>query len=325
MVRINTYTPESSPHPGEILAEKLEETGMGMKEFALRTGKPEQTINKILKGRSSITPDMAVQFESVTGIPAHFWMNSQKAYDEYLAREKYQAVLDEAADWARHFPTSAMAKMGWIEPAGNIREKAAKLFRFFAISDHHAWRNYFINGELKVAFRISLAGTRDPYAISAWLRKGELLAAATEANPYSETKFRQALPVLKNLMAEQPEDFFPRLQAVCRDAGVKVIFTPCLPKAPVNGATRWIGDHPVIQLSGRYKRSDIFWFTFFHEAGHILLHGKKDIFLEDVEYDEKDSKKESEADAFAVEWTLSKAQEAEVIASGDFRSQRFRE
>ena len=78
----NQYFPQSVPHPGETLVEKLEEMGMGPKEFALRTGKPEKTITAILNGGSSITPDMAVQFENVTKIPAHFWMNHQRGYDE---------------------------------------------------------------------------------------------------------------------------------------------------------------------------------------------------------------------------------------------------
>ena len=87
MAKQNQYFPQSVPHPGETLKEKLEEMIMGQKEFALRTGKPEKTIIAIIKGDSSITPDMAVQFESVTRIPANFWMNHQRNYDEFIARE----------------------------------------------------------------------------------------------------------------------------------------------------------------------------------------------------------------------------------------------
>jgi HTH-type transcriptional regulator/antitoxin HigA len=92
----NQYNPQSSPHPGETLAEKLEEMKMSPKEFALRTGKPEKTIIAVMKGESAITADMAVQFEQVTRIPANFWMNHQKAYDEYIAREKRKATIEEA-------------------------------------------------------------------------------------------------------------------------------------------------------------------------------------------------------------------------------------
>jgi len=100
MAKQNQYFPQSRPHPGETLAEKLEEMGMGAEEFAIRTGKPEKTINAVLNGKSAITPDMAIQFENVTKIPAHFWMNSQRSYDEYLARKKYNPVLEDAIEWA---------------------------------------------------------------------------------------------------------------------------------------------------------------------------------------------------------------------------------
>lgn len=83
----NQYIPQVVFHPGETLAEKLEEMGMGPKEFAVRTGKPEKTISEILNSKSSITPEMAVQFESVTKIPARFWLNRQRSYDEYMARK----------------------------------------------------------------------------------------------------------------------------------------------------------------------------------------------------------------------------------------------
>ena len=325
MSRQNQYFPQSVPHPGATLAEKLEEMGMGPKEFALRTGKPEKTIIAVLKGESSITPDMAVQFENVTRIPAHFWMNHQRGYDEYLAREKRKATIDRAVAWARQFPLADMIRKGWMPPARPIEEKTMNLLAFFGFSNHIAWEDYYFRQQLKVAFRISLAQTKESYAISAWLRKGELQAAGLTANAYSEKKFRDALPQIKSLMAHHPDGFFHHLQSICREAGVKVVHTPCISKAPINGSTRWLNDTPFIQLTGRYNRNDIFWFTFFHEAGHILLHGKKDIFLENLEYGDKDLKKEEEADEFAIKWTLTDDEEAEILASDHLGEEEIRE
>ena len=74
-------------HPGTTLREKLGEMGMSVKEFAVRTSKPEKTINAVLMGDSSLTPDMAVAFEHITMIPAHMWLNLQRKYDEYVARQ----------------------------------------------------------------------------------------------------------------------------------------------------------------------------------------------------------------------------------------------
>jgi len=315
MAKQNQYFPQSRPHPGETLEEKLQEMGMGPKEFALRTGKPENTINAILKGDSSITPAMAVQFEHVTSIPAHFWMNHQRGYDEYIAREKHQTVIQEAVPWAKRFPLADMIKKAWLPAGNNLEEKARAMLAFFGFSSHTAWEDYYFNQQLKVVFRISLAQTKAPYAISAWLRKGELQAAELSVNEYSEKKFKEALPEIKSIMAQHPVGFFQQLQSICLEAGVKVVHTPCINKAPISGSTRWLNDTPLIQLTGRYKRNDSFWFTFFHEAGHILLHGKKDIFLEKVDYSDKDLIKEKEADEFAVKWTLPEAEEAEIMAA----------
>jgi len=324
MAKKNQYNPQSVPHPGITLEEKLEEMGMGPKEFALRTGKPEKTITAILKGDSSITPDMAVQFENVTKIPAHFWLNLQRNFDEYVAREKRQVVIEESIEWARLFPLKEMIAKGWLPPAVTIHEKAMAILTFFGFSNHSAWEDYYFRQQLKVAFRISLVNTNKPYAISAWLRKGELQAGELQAENYSERKFKEALPELKKVMATHPKTFFYQLQDICLKAGVKVVHTPSLPKAPICGSTRWLNDTPLIQLTGRYNRNDSFWFTFFHEAGHILLHGKKDIFLEKVEYSDKDKKKENEADEFAVKWTLTKEEETLILKAAPLDEQKIR-
>ena len=90
----NQYIPQIYFHPGETLAEKLEEMGMNCKEFAGRTGKPEKTINAVLEGKIAITPDLAVQFENVTQIPVHFWLNSQRNYDEFKAKKVYKKTSE---------------------------------------------------------------------------------------------------------------------------------------------------------------------------------------------------------------------------------------
>jgi addiction module HigA family antidote len=300
----NRYFPSMVFHPGETLTEKLEEMEMGPKEFALRTDKPEKTIIAVMKGNSSITPDMAVRFEGVTKIPAHFWMNHQRSYDEFIVREKRKVTIEEAVPWAKQFPLTDMINKGWLPQVSSIQEKTMELLAFFGFSNHKAWEEYYFKQQLKVAFRISLSQTQEPFAISAWLRKGELQAAELETNDYSEKKFKEILSALKSVMAKHPHGSLIQLQQICLEAGVKVVQTPCIKKASLSGSTRWLNDTPFIQLSERYHHNDNFWFTFFHQAGHILLHGKKDIFLENVDYSDKDLEKEREADEFANKWTL---------------------
>ena len=294
---------------------------MSVKEFALRTSKPEKTIFAVISGNSSVTPDMAVAFESVTKIPAHFWLNIQRGYDEYVARKRREEQLALDYEWVRTFPLTKMMELGWIPPVSTAEEKINALLSFFQISTVKAWEDYYLRQQLKVSFRISLWGTKEPHAISAWLRRGEIQASEMEVAEFSDKALRESIPTMKALCAMHPADFAVRLQELCASVGIKLVYTPCLPKAPINGSTRWLNNVPCIQMSGRYKRNDIFWFTFFHELGHILLHGKKDIFLEDIDYADKQKNKEDEADAFASRTLLPVSAENEIIRRGDFSAE----
>ena len=303
-------------HPGVTLREKLDEMGMSIKEFAVRTSKPEKTINAVLMGDSSLTPDMAVAFEQITMIPAHMWLNLQRNYDEYLARQKRESILNDenTIAWAKCFPYPIMAKLGWVPSSRSIGEKIINLMSFFKITTVNAWENLFLNQALKSEFRLSLSGTKDPHSISAWLRQGEIMADnMSVTNVFSIERLKEKLPQMLDLVQLQPDNFDDQLKELCSDAGVKLIYINHIPHAPVNGCARWIDDTPCIQMTDRQKRNDVFWFSFFHEIGHILMHGKKDVFLEDSEYHAQQKEKEQEADRFASVILLDKKKEQAII------------
>ena len=321
----NQYLPETVSHPGETLLERLEELGIGSKEFAIRTSKPEKTISKIISGQSAITPDMAVLFEDVLQIPANFWLTRQKQFDEAVARIKRASTIATSINWAKAFPYAKMASFGWVPSTRKIDEKVSYLFKYFGIATQQAFEDYYFNEKLKVSFRMSLAHTKMPYAFASWVRQGEIQSQSINAPNYDSKKLTDSLPQIKSLMANHPVDFFSQLQQICLQAGVKLVYTPCLPGAQLHGCTRWLKDTPLIQMSARYKQNDIFWFTFFHELAHILLHGKKHISLETVGYDTEQEVKEKEADDFAISWTFTEAQEKEVLAAAPLMPMQIEE
>ena len=315
MSKQNEYFPDEVTHPGETLSERLEELNIGSKEFAIKTGKPEKTISQVLKGASAITPDMAVLFEKVLDIPASFWLERQNKYDIAIARVKREKALVADLEWVKNFPYANMAKLGWVKTCRKSADKLENILAYFGVSNASGFTAFYMEQKVPVSFRISLSKTKKPFAFAAWLRQGELQANKFDTALYDKAKLKAALPKLKAIMAAHPDNFFQQIQDVCLSAGVKVVYTPCLSGAAVHGSTRWVGDVPLIQLSARYKQNDIFWFTFFHEIAHILKHGKKYVALEKVDYDEEEQIKEQEADDFAVEWTFSKKEEAEVLSN----------
>jgi hypothetical protein len=216
-----------------------------------------------------------------------------------MARTRREAIVEEAQKWVSYFPYDKMAELDWVEPCEIECDKVQALFNFFQVSTVKAWQDYYCNQQLKVAFSISLNSVKEPHAISAWLRQGERQAELLSVGKFSERQLKLVIPQIKAIMTDRVSDSILKLQELCGSAGVKLFLTPCLPKAPIKGSTRWINGTPCIQLADCLDWHDSFWFTFFHEVGHILLHGKKNVFLENVECSSMEVNKEEEADAFA--------------------------
>ena len=87
-IQNETFQPSVAFHPGETLKEKLEEMNMTVESFSVATDIPAYMIEDILYARSSVTTDIALAFEEATHIPAHFWLNTQHSYDEYMLKNK---------------------------------------------------------------------------------------------------------------------------------------------------------------------------------------------------------------------------------------------
>jgi addiction module HigA family antidote len=299
--------------PGDTIQEHIDFIGMSQVELAERMGRPKEKINDIIKGREPITTATAFQLEKVLGIPASFWLNREKTYRKELFELQQQEELEKEKDWLGAFPVNEMRKFGWLPDTREKHVLVDSLLKFFCVASTDEWERIYIDEEVSVAFRVSLAHTQSPHAISAWLRKGEIQAKEIEIKEFDKKKFKEALTEIKELAFLMPDDFTQQLQNICANYGVAVVFTQNLPKAPISGATRWFHNKPIIQLSGRFRTNDHFWFTFFHEAAHIILHGKKDIFLENVEGTEIDQEKEEEANAFAAKILLTENELQQII------------
>lgn len=297
----NQYLPDVVSPPGETLLEVLTTRGMSQAELAGRTGRPTKTINEIVKGKAAITPETSLQFELVLGVPATFWNNREQQYREALARRKETESLATQVSWLDNIPYKSMMKMGWIPETDNKIQLIQHLLVFFGVASPRSWVEVW--GSIRASFRQSPTLKSDPGAVAAWLRKGEVDALEVPVTEYDSNRFKEALGRIRRLTRDLPTNFASVVVAECSRAGVKVVFVPELPRTCTWGATRWLSpSNALIQLSLRYKTDDHLWFTFFHEAAHILLHGKRTVIVE-TENRTKDEK-ELEADSLAREWLI---------------------
>lgn len=297
------YVPETVTPPGATIAELLAEQGMTQKELALRMGRPQKTINEIIKGKAAITPDTALQLEKIFETPADYWLTHEAHYRAFLARRTEEQDLAASAaslEWLNRMPVRELKERGYLPNLQNRgRNKLAllqSLLRFFAVAAPEDWERVY--GRLPACYRRSQVELSDPYAMATWLRLGELQAMELPVKQFDREQFLSVLAEMRNLTVLPPAQFIPQLQSMCAEVGVVVAIVPALPRARISGAARRYGGRPLIELSLYGKTNDRFWFTFFHEAAHVLYHSQRMVYLDDGG---DGSAEEREANAFAAD------------------------
>ncbi len=305
----NEYQPSEVLPPGATLMETLDALGMTQAELARRTDRPTKTINEIVQGKAEITADTAIQLERVLGAPASLWQSLERNYRESLARARDRRDLERHVDRLQEIPVAAMEKLGWIPRGQGKVAKLSNVLAFFGVASVEA-----LEQRADARFRASRAFQANPIAVGAWLRRGHLEAQKMECDPWDLARFEMIMEDAKALAAAMPGDFALRLTQLCARAGVAVVYVPELPGTRLWGATRWVADKAIIQLSLRYRREDHFWFTFFHEAAHVLKHGRRELFIETD--DETGDDKEREANRFAADFLAATSQLREHFGSG---------
>ena len=302
-----------SVHPGETLGETLQARSISQSEFASRCGLSEKHVSQIINGKASITSETALTFERVLAVQASLWMNLESNHRLHVAREEEQARLTSYVEWASRFPLQALARRGWIPSRCSKEAKVRALLEFFGVTSPGAWEEQY--DRLVVTYRKSPAFTSSRESVASWLRIGELEAADINTNPFSKAKFRQALDEIRHLTQLEPAEFEPRMKQLCYEAGVALVFVPELPRTRLSGTTRWVSSEKALIIQSlRHRKDDHFWFTFFHEAAHVLIHGKRAVFIDEISMDP--SEEEQQADAFAANHLISQKLYASLVSSG---------
>lgn len=306
----NRYEPDLVLPPGDTLEEVLENADMSQAELAKRTGLSTKHINQIVNGAAPITPETALLLDRATGVSARTWSNLEVAYREHLSRQQEEERLAADLGWLDELPIKELVKRGCIAKRDRAIDTLRDVCRFFGVANRAAWESLW---HKPTAYRTSKAFTSDPGAVAAWLRLGELQAAEIDCAPFDKANLMAALDDFRALTCEpDPAKWWPGLVGRCASVGVAVVGASEIKGARINGAARWLApDKALVQLSLRYRWNDIFWFTFFHEIGHLLIHSKKDAFINDQG---KHSGVEQEADGFAAQILIPRRFEADLAA-----------
>lgn len=279
-MKLNDFQPEWVCPPGKTVADLLHVRGLSVSELAERLGRPEGYIQELLDGRAAITLRIAAGLSKELGASPEFWMARDSQYRQDAAR-----IHGEGRSWIRSLPLRDMIRFGWLPETPTPSEELGACLSFFGVPSLGEWHKRYDRVVEAVAFRTSQAYESNPVSTAAWLRQGELQASRMACQPWNKEHFQGVLTNSRSLTSiDDPQEFLPRLAHMCGTSGVAL----CVARAPkgcrASAATTFVSaNKAMILLSFRFLTDDQFWFSFYHEAGHLVLHTEESLFLEGLE------------------------------------------
>jgi addiction module HigA family antidote len=305
------FRPDYAIHPGMLLEQELEHRELSQADFARRIARTPKLVSEIISGKNPIEPETAIQFERVLGIGADVWLRMEADFRLYQARAAEKEELSTSEQWLSLFPVKDLVSWNLIRKSGTTAQRAHDLLALFGVASPAAFEQRYKN--VQVFYRRSVRMQASRTSLLTWLRYGEVLASTNEVGTYDKAKFQKALLEIRSLTNEKIQDFGPKIEKLCGRSGVAFVLIPPLPKTCLSGAAYWSGGKtPVIQQSLRHKTNDHFWFTFFHEAAHILLHNPKALYADDESG--KSNGVEKQANDYATEILVGNKELATFIA-----------
>ncbi|MET3896980.1 HTH-type transcriptional regulator/antitoxin HigA [Devosia sp. UYZn731] len=320
--------PNWASPPGDTIVRIMKNREIGASDLADALGMSAADFDMLLDGRRRLSQSEADVLAENLGSTPRFWLARDKSYVVEMARLDQQGEPASETSWIDSMPTSSMRKLGWIPKESRSKNKLKQeLLAFFGCDTLQEWGQRYSSGVGAVAFRTSVSLSSDGMATLVWLRVGEQLAANQIAEPFDRQAFKRILPSLKKLSAfKRPTSFLPRLIDACASVGVSVVTAKTPEGCRASGAS-WFdaAGRPVLLLSFRHLSEDHFWFTFFHEAAHVILHGENHIDGEGgVAMGTDTAKQEREANDFAQE-TLFSTELREALLAGSLRPKAIME
>lgn len=287
--------------PADTILDCLETAGWTQADLAERMGRTKKHVQDLVKNKTRITSDTAVELSRTLGGSVQFWLNLEANYQAALAERESLKRHEGDRPWLKELPVADMQKLGWIEPANQATAKVDACLRFFGVASVKGWRDRYASQ--LVQFRTGKNGPGPKVgAIAAWMRRAETVAGRMGTASWNRPRLMEIVNAARaRTRASDQIAALKEVQTEWAAAGVAVVFVRRPKACSVFGAAEWLAsDRAMIAVSDRYATADQLWFTLLHEAAHLLLHGKRKPHVDDADIGNEDTE-EHEADAFAAE------------------------
>ena len=304
-------------HPGETIADILKERGISQAELASRTGVTPAYISSVIAGKKNISASFSMKLEYALNVPKSFWLNLQAKYDAELLEFNEEASITEEEKTVRKRLSEMIKHLrdsNIIPPKESISQNIITLRKFFQVSNLCNLNDLIPNG----AFRISSKANIDPYILGAWLRLCQISAVSTMDTIFNPTLISSLISKLKDTMLSSDNTLQESLVSLMREYGIDFSVMPNFRGAPVNGYICQSSENRyqmVLTIRGAF--ADIFWFSLFHELGHIV-NGDVSASSKFIDICSDNTNRELAADEFAKNALIAPDAYKQFLETGDY-------
>jgi len=293
------FAPDWNSPPGTTIKDALVCRGLTSDRLRLALDLSTESIGRLLSGELPIDTSLAEGLADLLGGTSRFWLRRESLYRDRMNSVPTSAATSDFGAFKGALPLRDMRNFGWLRDFADEPEDQA--IRGFFEDTPGAWIQSGPVLAEQVRFRTSFAHKTNPAAVAAWLRQGIRASRRVSCTPWDPEALRAALPDIRTLVRiKRPANFFPKLVEIGQACGVAIVFVRTPTGCRASGATHFeSADKAILQLSFRYRSDDHFWFTVFHEIGHLLLHPTSLLFVEGQGYEL--TEEESEANRFAAD------------------------
>lgn len=259
--------------PGDSIRTMMERRGISAHHLAVHFDGGLERVRGLLDGSQSVDAPTALRLSEVIGATQKFWLKRQENFDVAVERAVRHVSATEPEDLLLSIPSPGDKPRGKLSAERSAEEIRRRLV-FFNVPNMECYASRY--GKLigNTDFRKSNTFASKDDATLLWLRRGELesdLVATKAWDP--ETLTRQLLDIRKLSRLSRPAIFIPRLRELLAQAGVALVIVKAPKGCTASGAARMVdADKAMLLVSFRYRSDEQFWFTVFHEIGHLLLH-----------------------------------------------------
>lgn len=297
------YKPYMNIGPGAFIKEELETRNWRQEDLGEILGISLKSVNQLIKNKQSITVKTAKLLSKAFGQSPQYWLSLDTNYRLRLSKyDKQEKRVDVLAKIYKYMPIKEMIEKDWIEKYEEPEELQSLVCKFWHIKK----LNFKFLDEAKLPnLRKSEAFQQfNEFYAYTWFNMAKRCAEIFAADKYFKGELKELVSEYTNytLLKTGPQKLIRDLNCI----GVKFLVLHHLQKTYIDGAAFCDKANPVIVYTLRYNRIDNFWFTIAHEIAHILLHLKSrdDFFIDNL--DLINTKKEKEANKFALKMIKAK-------------------